>query len=126
MARALSPQGRGATLEAVTNEATFPLRYGTLRPVLSTMGLGPAFSRVSVDGDRVRVRMGWGFRADIAKASIVDAAIDNDPVGAIGVHGWRGRWLVNGAAGGVVRIEIDPPARAFASGVPVRLRQLRV
>jgi hypothetical protein len=110
----------------MTNEATFPLRYGTLRPLLSAMGLGPAFSRVSVDADRVRVRMGWGFRADMARGSIVDAAIDNDPVGGIGVHGWRGRWLVNGAAAGLVRLQIDPPVRAFASGVPVRLRQLRV
>jgi hypothetical protein len=47
-------------------------------------------------------------------------------VGGIGVHGWRGAWLVNGAASGLVSITVDPPVRAWAVGVPVRLRQLTV
>ena len=29
-----------------------------------------------------------------------------------GVHGWRGRWLVNGSSKGLVRLEIDPAVRA--------------
>jgi hypothetical protein len=44
----------------------------------------------------------------------------------IGVHGWGGWWLVNGSVAGIVRIEIDPPARARVLGVPVRLRILEV
>ena len=34
------------------------------------------------------------------------------------MHRWRGRWLVNGAAGPLVAIEIDPPARARVLGFP--------
>ena len=45
-------------------------------------------------------------------------------VGGIGVHGWRGRWLVNGAATGLVAITVDPAVRAWAVGVPVKLREL--
>jgi hypothetical protein len=47
-------------------------------------------------------------------------------VGGIGVHGWAGRWLVNGSTKGVVAIDIDPPARGYVMGFPVRLRQLAV
>ena len=30
---------------------------------------------------------------------------------SIGVHGWRGSWIVNGAASPIARLTIDPPAR---------------
>ena len=45
---------------------------------------------------------------------------------SLGVHGWRGRWLVNGAAGPLVALEIEPPVRARVIGIPVRLRELFV
>ena len=106
--------------------ATFPIRYGVFRPLLSVLGAGPAFSRVQVEGDRVRVRMGWLFRADIPRTSIAGVHRYSGLVGGIGVHGWRGRWLVNGAARGLVTIDVDPPARARVGGVPVRLRTLQV
>lgn len=70
--------------------------------------------------------MGWWFSADIPRSAITSATSDHAFVGGIGVHGAGGRWLVNGAAKGIVRIEIDPRARAKVLGVPVRLRQLRV
>ncbi|HEX4984197.1 MAG TPA: hypothetical protein VFV63_21010, partial [Ilumatobacteraceae bacterium] len=43
-----------------------------------------------------------------------------------GVHGWRGRWLVNGSSHGIVVVGIDPPAKARVLGVPVRLRELAI
>ena len=105
---------------------TFPIRYGVFRPLLSVLGMGPRFSSVQVEGDRVRVRMGWSFQADIPRSSITGAEASTGFVGGIGVHGWRGQWLVNGAAKGLVTINIDPPARGRVLGVPVRLRTLRV
>jgi hypothetical protein len=45
---------------------------------------------------------------------------------SIGVHGWRGRWIVNGAASPMVAISIAPAARARMLGLPVSLRELRV
>lgn len=104
----------------------FPIRYGVFRPLLSVLGMGPRFSSVDVDHDHVRVRMGWSFQAEIPLRSITAAKASSGLVGGIGVHGWRGRWLVNGATSGLVTLEIDPPARARVLGVPVRLRALRV
>ncbi len=110
----------------MTSPQTFPLRYGVFRPLLTVLGAGPAFSGVEVDGDRLRARMGWSFRADVPLTSITAVRAYEGSVYGIGVHGWRGRWLVNGAASGVVDIDMDPPARAHVVGVPVRLRTLRV
>ena len=70
--------------------------------------------------------MGWSFRADIPRSSVRSARERGGLVGGIGVHGWRGRWLVNGAATGIVRIEIEPRARAHVLGVPIGLRTLDV
>lgn len=104
----------------------FAIRYGVFRPLLSVLGGGPGFSGVTLDGDRLRVRMGWMFRADVAVTSIAGAERHRGLVGGIGVHGWRGTWLVNGSAKGVVSVRVDPPARARVLGVPVKLRTLQV
>ena len=105
---------------------TFPFRYGVFRPLLTVLGAGPSVSAVEIDGGQLRVRMGWSFRADVPLASITSVEPFTGLVGGIGVHGWRGTWLVNGAASGVVAITVDPPVRAKVLGVPVRLRTLQV
>jgi len=103
---------------------SFPFRYGALRPLLSVLGMGPAFSSVTLQGETLRVKMGWAFRATIPVHSITAVQPRQGLVGGIGVHGWRGRWLVNGAATGLVMITVDPPVRAWAVGIPVKLSQL--
>ena len=105
---------------------TFPFRYGFFRPLLSVLGIGPAFSRVDVDGDTLRVRMGWAFSAAVPLSSIKAAHPHEGLVGGIGVHGWRGWWLVNGSAKDIVTIDIEPRVRAWVLGVPVKLRKLEV
>ena len=107
-------------------EQTFAFRYGVFRPFLTAVGAGPRASSVRIDGDRLRVRMGWSFRADIPLASITSVEPFKGLAGGIGVHGWRGTWLVNGSARGIVSIQIDPPERARVLGLPVRLRTLQV
>ena len=104
----------------------FGIRYGVLRPLLSVLGLGPRHSGLDLDPGRLRVRMGWAFIATVTRSQIRSAARWDGLVGGIGVHGWGGRWLVNGAASGLVTLEIDPPARAWVIGAPVKLRSLRV
>ena len=42
------------------------------------------------------------------------------------MHGWRGRWLVNGAAGPLVALEIAAAGHARVLGFPVVLRELLV
>ena len=106
---------------------TTELRYERwFLPFSVPFGLGPKRSEVRVDGDTLRVKMGWGFRADIPLASIANAEPNDDRVYSWGVHGWRGRWLVNGSSNGVVELTIDPPARAYVMGAPVTLRTLWV
>lgn len=102
----------------------FRLRYGFWRPLLSVLGAGPAFSGVHLDEENMRIRMGWGFRATVPLAAIQSVRRSANNWSGIGVHGWAGWWLVNGSVAGIVRIEIDPPARARVLGVPVRLRIL--
>jgi len=110
----------------LASSPTFPIRYGLFRPLLTVLGAGPRFSGVDVDRDHMRVRMGWSFRAEVARGSIIGATRRSGLVASIGVHGWNGKWLVNGAARGLVTVSIDPPARAYVGGVPVRLRTLIV
>lgn len=90
------------------------------------LGLGPATSGVWVGRDSIRVKMGWGFRAEIGCRAVREIGPDDGPVRGWGVHGWRGRWLVNGSSAGLVRLEIEPAVRAWVIGVPVRLATLRL
>lgn len=93
---------------------------------MGLIGVGPRFSGVVIDDEGVRIRMGWGFRARIPLASIQRAGAAERPFFAWGAHGWRGRWLVNGSSKGIVALEIDPPARGWAIGFPLRLRVVYV
>lgn len=104
----------------------FPILFTGLSRGMTVFGLRRNNSYADVGHDTVSVRMGWAFRATIDRSSIVSVAEDHNRVLGWGVHGWRGRWLVNGSSTNLVRIEIDPPARARVTGVPVRLRTLRV
>jgi len=110
----------------MTGTRTFPIRYGALSPLLAALGLGRRWSGVELDDTELRVRMGWAFRAHVPRTSITGARQVTGMVGGIGVHGWRGRWLVNGSMAGIVGIDIDPAPRAVATGIPVRLHYLAV
>jgi len=108
----------------VAEPRSFPIRYGAFRPLLVVLGMGPGLSGVELDDGELRVRMGWAFRAHIPRAAVKGAEVRTGMVGGIGVHGWRGRWLVNGSMQGIVGVDVDPAARAVAVGIPVRLHYL--
>lgn len=77
--------------------------------------------------EELRARMGWAFRVSIPLPDVIDATPARIPlVLGIGVHGWSGRWAMNGARAGGVRIDVDPPCRARVCGFAVRLRTLWV
>jgi hypothetical protein len=99
---------------------------GALKPLFVVTGLTPGRCYVEVGGDVVRVRMGWSFSSDIPRASIRTARPVGEKRWSIGVHGWRGHWLVNGARGPLVAIELAPPAPARVLGFRVRLHELIV
>ena len=105
----------------------FDIRFdGPSAVMMKVFGLGPRSSSLEVGDDTVQVHMGWGFRATIPRASITAAAPTQRRPLNRGVHGWRGRWLVNGSGKGLVTVTIDPPVRAATMGWPVQLRELTV
>jgi hypothetical protein len=105
----------------------FAIRFALpMRALMTLLGSGPALSGVRVAADRVEVRMGLAFRGTIPREAIKAVEPDRRRHISIGVHGWAGRWLVNGSLRGLVRVLVAPPARGRVLGVPVRLRELIV
>lgn len=103
------------------------ISYGAITPLLIVTGMPQRRAWVEVDEETVRVRMAWGFSADIPRAAVLSARpLEGRVPLSIGVHGWRGRWLVNGSRSGLVVVDIDPPQTARVGGVPVSLRKLTV
>ncbi len=105
----------------------YPIRFSRVTAVLlRIVGMSRVRSSVELDGDGVRVRAGWAFSADFPRSSV--AAVDRQGYvwWAYGVHGWNGRWIVNGSGHGVVCVRLEPPTRARVLGVPVTLRDLKV
>jgi hypothetical protein len=104
----------------------FPVRFTGPNRALAAIGITRANSWVALSPTTVEVRMGWAFALRAERSSVRSAWPDHDRVLAWGVHGWRGRWLVNGSSDGLVRIELDPPARGRVLAFPLRVRTLRV
>lgn len=88
--------------------------------------LGAAHGVVEVDDTEVRVRHGVMFRTAIPRSSLGAPKRYEGKVYSWGVHGWRGRWLVNGSSHGIVVLTIDPRHRAHVLGWPIRLRELAI
>jgi hypothetical protein len=107
--------------------AHFPISFDGWYRVLSTaLGLLPSSSYVSVGADEVEVRMGWAFRSRFPRSAVESAAeLDIAPLSR-GVHGFGGRWLVNGSGRGIVRLQLSPRQRAHVLGIPVGLTSLLV
>jgi len=82
-----------------------PVSLGTEK----LLGGGPGRGGVEIDSAVLRVRMS-GFHLDIPRSSVRSATRSADqPRGPIGVHGGRGRWIVNGSHDGLVELAIEPP-----------------
>lgn len=108
------------------SDEIFVFRYGIFRLLLSALGLGPAFSRVTFQDRTLFVRFGYGFLAEIPYSAIYNARPEPGMISGIGVHGWRGTWLVNGSAYGLVGFDVDQKVKTRVLGFPVRLLHLRM
>ena len=110
-----------------TDSTRVPIRFDAWYRVLSSVVLlSPSDSFIELSSDAVTVRMAWGFRTRFPTACVVRAArYDNAPISR-GVHGFAGRWLVNGSVDRILAIDVEPHQRAWVMGVPVKLRQLLV
>ncbi|MFV0306361.1 MAG: hypothetical protein ACK5OX_01285 [Desertimonas sp.] len=104
----------------------FSISYSRpMRLLARVLLIGPNRSGVAIDTDTVRVWMGWGFRATLRRDTVHATRLDRRVISR-GVHGWRGRWLVNGAADGLVRLTIEPRQRGWTAGIPLSLREVTV
>jgi hypothetical protein len=105
----------------------FPIMFDRFYGALSTaLFMPPAKSYVEVGGGEIRVRMSWGFAAHFSKSTVKEVSrLARKPISR-GVHGFAGRWLVNGSGNGIVIIDLDPPQRGYVMGFPVKLRQLMI
>jgi hypothetical protein len=73
------------------------------------LGGGPGRGGVELTPTVLRVRVP-GFPLDIPRASVQSATRSTRRIrGTYGVHGGRGRWLVNGSYSGLVELAIEPP-----------------
>ena len=107
--------------------ARFPIRFDAWYRVLSSMlFLSPSASYVEVSDGQAHARMGWGFRASFPLSAVAATSMLHGRPLSRGVHGWAGRWLVNGSGTEIVVIDLEPAQRAWVMGFPVRLRQLMV
>jgi hypothetical protein len=105
----------------------FPISFdGWYRVLSSLVGLLPSSSYVNVDSEQVQVRMGWAFSSRFPRSVVVSVSEPGRRPISRGVHGFAGRWLVNGSGTGVVSIQLSPRQRAYVLGFPVRLRLLMV
>ena len=116
-----SGPGPGAAASADTR--WFPIDYSDMGRVSlwteTRHGGGPGRGGVEVGSTVLRVRMA-DFHLDIPRSSVRSAARSARLVrGTIGVHGGRGRWLVNGSYNGLVELAIDPPC--YTSRQPTTL-----
>ena len=71
--------------------------------------------------------MGWAFRSTFERKCVATVSKYRGAIALTrGVHGWAGKWLVNGSGDGVVQMDLEPEQRAYVVGAPVVLRQLLV
>jgi hypothetical protein len=109
----------------IVDRVRFPIRFDPWYRILSTaLFLPPSDSYVEIEGDQVSVRMGWAFRAQFPRSGVTSITEPDMSPLSRGVHGFAGRWLVNGSGKGIVSLDLEPPQRGYVIGFPVRLREL--
>ena len=105
----------------------FEIRFDSwYRALSSALFLPPSRSFVELTEVDVHVHMGWAFDARFPRSAISSAQRSELSTISRGVHGWGGRWLVNGSGRGLVSLVLEPEQRGRVMGVPVRLRELLV
>jgi hypothetical protein len=96
------------------------------RAISYAVGLPPSSAYITVSPERVEVRMGWAFRSSFPRSAIASVTAPEIRPFSRGVHGFGGRWLVNGSGNGIVSIQLSPRQPAYVMGFPLRVRELMV
>ncbi len=101
------------------------VRLRVPRPVLCS-ALGAVRLVRGGRGHRGSGSDGLGFRARFPRSAVVSVTEHKQKPLSRGVHGFAGRWLVNGSGQSIVGINLEPRQRGYVLGLPVRLRNLLV
>lgn len=105
----------------------FPILFDEWYKILSSsLFLPPSKSYVEINSSEIRVQMGWAFRCRFPKKAVISTEEMLTRPLSRGVHGFAGRWLVNGSGRGILIINLAPDQRGYVTGFPVRIRQLMV
>jgi hypothetical protein len=105
----------------------FPIRFDTaFRALCRVIFLSPDEAHVDVANDLVRVQFAWAFRATFPRSAVATTSVSSERPLSRGVHGFAGRWLVNGAGDRILDVVLEPAQRARVLGWPVKLRRLLV
>lgn len=96
-----------------------------IRWFLRALGMGPKRTGIVLTPHDVRVRAG-GFRVTVSRDHIASVSERPAPWWAqAGVHtDFRGRWIVNGGPGCLVRLVLAPPAQGRMAGMTVSIWRL--
>ena len=88
----------------------FDIAYtGINGPMMKVLGVGPGRGYVIVTPDDLIVKMGWAFSGTVPRSRITSAEASTKPRGyGWGVHGWNGKWVINGSDSGIVKIDLSP------------------
>ena len=82
---------------------------------------------LEVGVDRVVIRFGPAFRAEVPRKLITDVRVVRpSPWAGIGAHWWAGTWVVNTKLGDAVQISLAQPVPVRVLGVPVKGRRFQV
>jgi hypothetical protein len=109
------------------SDARFSIRFDGWYALLSRLLLiPPEAAFIDVVGGQISARMAWAFVAHFPRSAVASAEPCEVFTLSRGVHGWNGRWLVNGAGTGLVAMDLVPSQRASVLGLGVRLRRLIV
>jgi len=97
------------------------------RWLLTLLGMGPRRAGVVLTGSELRVRA-WPFRLVVPLTAPAAVRLDRAPWWAlVGVHtSTRGRWIVTGAPGSVVRLDLAEPCEGTFAGIRIRVTRLDV
>jgi hypothetical protein len=105
----------------------YPIRFDpAFRVFCKAIFLSPDEAHVDVADDLVLVKFSWGFRAAFPRSSVASTSVYPTRPMSRGVHGFAGRWLVNGAGDGILDLCFEPEQRGHVLGWPVSLRHLLV
>jgi hypothetical protein len=105
----------------------FPISFDRWYRALSRLlGLPPSVAYVDVSAQEVQVRMGWAFNSRFPRSAVMSVSAPGHTPLSRGVHGFGGRWLVNGSSRQVMTLVLNPAQRAYVLGLPVSLSELSV